>query len=315
MTQTISCPAPAKLNLFLHVVGRRPDGYHLLQTLFRFIDLHDTLHFTLRKDGAVRRTNIIEGVAEEQDLCVRAARLLQSETGCLLGVDIAVEKQIPMGGGLGGGSSDAATTLIALNRLWSLGLPRARLMQLGLRLGADVPVFVFGENAFAEGVGEELQAYSLPEAWYVVLFPPVQVPTAQIFAHPELTRDTVSITMRALSERQLRHVTDEVSRLREQLPSRSSRTKGLRPTVLERQLQLRNDLQSVVCKLYPEVARYLAWLDNSGKAMMTGSGACVFAEFASRSQAEAVLRQLPHDMRGVVTQGLAQHPLRDWVLD
>jgi len=280
----LACPAPAKLNLFLHVVGRRPDGYHLLQTLFRFIDLHDTLHFTLRDDGAVRRTHAVEGVAEEQDLCVRAARLLQGETGCALGVDIAVEKRIPMGGGLGGGSSDAATTLIALNRLWTLGLPRARLMQLGLRLGADVPVFVFGENAFAEGVGEELQAYSLPEAWYVVLFPPVHVPTAEIFARPELTRDTVSITMRALSNRQFEQ-------------------------------QLRNDLQPVVCGLYPEVERNLAWLGSFGKGMMTGSGACVFAGFASRSQAEAVLRQLPHGMRGVVAQGLARHPLHDWVTD
>ena len=284
MTQTLSCPAPAKLNLFLHVVGRRPDGYHLLQTLFRFIDLHDTLHFTLRDDGAVRRTNAIEGVTEEQDLCVRAARLLQKETGCALGADIAVEKHIPMGGGLGGGSSDAATALIALNRLWSLGLPRARLMQLGLSLGADVPVFVFGENAFAEGVGEELQPCPLPEAWYVVLFPPVQVPTAQIFAHPELTRDTVSITMRALLERQLRDGQ-----------------------------QLHNDLQSVVCNLYPEVAHYLAWLNNFGKAMMTGSGACVFAEFTDHSQAEAVLARLPQDMRGVVAQGLTRHPLHDWV--
>jgi 4-diphosphocytidyl-2-C-methyl-D-erythritol kinase len=284
----LTCPAPAKLNLFLHVVGRKPDGYHLLQTLFRFIDLHDTLHFTLREDGVVRRTNTVEGVAEEQDLCVRAARMLQSETGCASGADIAVEKRIPMGGGLGGGSSDAATTLVALNRLWSLGLSRARLMQLGLRLGADVPVFVFGENAFAEGVGEKLQAYPLPEAWYVVLFPPVHVPTAQIFAHPELTRDTVSITMRALSEQ-----------------------------------QLRNDLQSVVCNLYPDVARYIAWLDNLrvgqpsetrfGKAMMTGSGACVFAEYASRSQAEEVIRQLPPEMRGVVAQGLVKHPLHDWV--
>ena len=280
----LTCPAPAKLNLFLHVVGRRPDGYHLLQTLFRFIDLHDTLHFTLREDGAVRRTNAVEGVTEEQDLCVRAARLLQSETGCALGVDIAVEKRIPMGGGLGGGSSDAATTLVALNRLWSLGLPRQRLMQLGLRLGADVPVFIFGENAFAEGVGEELQAYPLPEAWYVVLFPPVHVPTPEIFAHPELTRDTVSITMRALAKGQFEQ-------------------------------QLRNDLQSVVCRLYPEVGRYITWLSNFGNAMMTGSGACVFAEFASRSRAEAVLQQLPHGMRGVVAQGLARHPLHDWVPD
>lgn len=279
----LTCPAPAKLNLFLHVVGRRPDGYHLLQTLFRFISLHDTLHFNLRDDGAVHRTNSIEGVAEEQDLCVRAARLLQSESGCRLGVDITLEKRIPMGGGLGGGSSDAATTLIALNRLWALGLPRKRLMQLGLRLGADVPVFVFGENAFAEGVGEELQAYSLPEAWYVVLFPPVHVPTAQVFTHPELTRDTVSITMRALERQQKQ--------------------------------QLRNDLQSVVCDLYPEVARYLASLGNFGRAMMTGSGACVFAEFDSRSQAEAVLQKLPDEMRGVIAQGLAKHPLHDWVLD
>ena len=282
MTQTLTCPAPAKLNLFLHVVGRRPDGYHLLQTMFHFIGLHDTLHFTLRKDGAVRRTNAVEGVAEEQDLCVRAARLLQAEAGCALGVDIAVEKRIPLGGGLGGGSSDAATTLIALNRLWSLGLPRTRLMQLGLRLGADVPVFVFGENAFAEGVGEALQAYPLPEAWYVVLFPPVQVPTAEIFTHPELTRNTLSITMRAL---------------------------------LGRWHELHNDLQPVACELYPEVARHLAWLNGSGRAMMTGSGACVFAEFPGRSQAEAVLRQLPHDMRGIVAQGLTRHPLHDWVPD
>lgn len=276
----LTCPAPAKLNLFLHVVGRRPDGYHLLQTLFRFIDLQDTLQFELRDDGEVHRTNNVEGVAEEQDLCVRAARLLQAETGCKLGVDIGIEKRIPMGGGLGGGSSDAATTLIALNRLWSLGLSRERLMQLGLQLGADVPVFVFGENAFAEGVGEALQAYSLPEAWYVVLFPSVHVPTAQIFTHPELTRDSVSSTMRALS-----------------MP----------------QTQLRNDLQQVACKLYPEVARHIDSLSHYGKAMMTGSGACVFAEFESRDQAESVLQKLPKEMRGVVAQGLKKHPLHDWV--
>lgn len=278
----LTCLAPAKLNLFLHVIGRRSDGYHLLQTLFRFISLYDTLHFSLREDGEVRRTNIIEGVAEQQDLCVRAARLLKSETGCRLGVDITLEKYIPMGGGLGGGSSDAATTLIALNRLWTLDLSRERLMQLGLSLGADVPVFVFGENAFAEGVGEQLQAYPLPEAWYVVLFPPVHVPTAEVFSHPELTRDTVSITMRALESRQKQ--------------------------------QLRNDLQSVVCSLYPEVASYLTWLNNFGEAKMTGSGACVFAEFASQRQAEDVLQKLPQEMRGVVAQGLAKHPLHDWML-
>jgi 4-diphosphocytidyl-2-C-methyl-D-erythritol kinase len=312
----LTCPAPAKLNLFLHVVGRRPDGYHLLQTLFRFIDLQDSLHFSLREDGMLHRTNKVEGIAEEDDLTVRAAHLLQTETGCELGVDITAEKHIPMGGGLGGGSSDAATTLIALNRLWSLGLSRARLMQLGLQLGADVPVFLFGENAFAEGVGEQLQACPLPEAWYVVLFPPVQVSTARIFARPELTRNAVSITMRALlseQERQLRHVTGEGSRLRKPLPGSSSRTKGLRPTVSE--LLFHNDLQSVVCNLYPEVARYIAWLDKFGKAMMTGSGACIFAEFADRDLAETVLKQLPDGMRGVVAHGLAKHPLHDWVLD
>ena len=274
----LTCPAPAKLNLFLHITGRRADGYHLLQTLFRFIDLNDTLHFSLRQDGEIHRTNDIADVPEAQDLCVRAAKLLQAETGCPLGVDITLEKVIPMGGGLGGGSSDAATTLIALNRLWNLNVKRTRLMQLGLQLGADVPVFVFGENAFAEGVGEELQACELPENWYVVLFPPVHVPTVKIFTHPELTRDSVSFTMRTLSRQ-----------------------------------QLRNDLQAVVCQLYPEVSRYIATLAQFGKAMMTGSGACVFAEFANREQAEAALQQLPAEMRGIVTQGLAKHPLYDWV--
>ncbi|HCI52866.1 MAG TPA: 4-(cytidine 5'-diphospho)-2-C-methyl-D-erythritol kinase [Gallionella sp.] len=275
----LTCPAPAKLNLFLHVTGRRADGMHLLQTLFRFIDLSDTLHFELRADGVVRRTNLIEAVPEEQDLCVRAARLLQKNTGCTLGADITLEKCIPMGGGLGGGSSDAATTLLALNRLWSLGLTRERLMELGLELGADVPVFVFGENAFAEGVGEKLQAYGLPEAWYVVLFPPVHVPTAKIFSHPELTRDSVSIIIRAL-----------------------------------RTQPLRNDLQPVVCSLYPEVANYIETLGKYGNAMMTGSGACVFAEFPDQPQAEAVLQKLPKSMRGVAVKGLMKHPLQDWVL-
>lgn len=279
----LTCPAPAKLNLFLHVVGRRADGYHLLQTLFRFIDLNDTLHFSLRGDGLVHRVNALDGVPPEQDLCVRAARLLQQETGCGLGVDIALEKRIPMGGGLGGGSSDAATTLLALNRLWDLRLPRERLMQLGLSLGADVPVFVFGENAFAEGVGERLQAYELPDAWYVVLSPPVHVPTAQIFTHPELTRNTISMTIRAL------------------------------PTGRDFRLgQFGNDLQPVACGLYPEIGQYLAWLAQYAPALMTGSGACVFAEFAAEEEAKAVLDKLPDGMRGFLARGLPQHPLRDF---
>ena len=272
----LTCPAPAKLNLFLHVVGRRDDGYHLLQTLFRFIDFGDTLHFTLREDGKVHRVNELEGVPQEQDLCVRAARLLQRETGCALGVDITVEKRIPMGGGLGGGSSDAATTLLALNRLWRLDLSRERLMLIGLSLGADVPVFVSGENAFAEGVGEQLQAYPLPDEWYVVLFPPVHVATAEIFAHPELTRSTNSLTIRALQT-----------------------------------ARLQNDLQPVVCSLCPEVAQHLAWLGQFAEARMTGSGACVFAGFAAEKDAQAVINQLPPDMHGIVARGLQSHPLRD----
>lgn len=283
---TLTCPAPAKLNLFLHVVGRRPDGYHLLQTLFRFIDLNDTIHFRVRDDGQVRRVNRVEGVPEEQDLVVRAACLLQQETGCTLGADISIEKHIPMGGGLGGGSSDAATTLLALNRLWGLGLPRERLMQLGLSLGADVPVFVFGENAFAEGVGEQLQPYALPDAWYVVLCPPVHVPTAQVFSHPELTRNTISMTMRALPQGQ---------------DFRAGKIPGLH-----------NDLQAVACKLYPAVAQHLAWLGQFAPALMSGSGACVFAEFATEAEARSVLQQLPPEMRGYLAQGLQQHPLKGY---
>ena len=283
---TLTCAAPAKLNLFLHVLGRRADGYHLLQTLFRFIDFGDTLHFSVREDGVVQRLNALDGVAQEQDLCIRAARLLQKECACRMGVNITLEKRIPLGGGLGGGSSDAATTLLALNRLWNLRLSRTRLMQLGLSLGADVPVFVFGENALASGVGEQLQAYSVPDAWYVVLFPPVQVATAAVFAHwdaahpqlpqrTELTPDAISLRIRGLSA------------------------------------ALENDLQPVVCSLHPEVLQHIVWMSQFQQARMTGSGACVFAEFADAEQAQAVLDKLPSDMRGIVARGLPHHPLRD----
>ena len=340
----LTCPAPAKLNLFLHVVGRREDGYHLLQTLFHFIDFGDTLHFTPREDGVVRRISVLDGVPEEQDLCVRAARLLQQECGCRMGVDISVEKRIPLGGGLGGGSSDAATTLLALNRLWQLGLSRQHLMQIGLSLGADVPVFIFGENAFAEGVGEQLQAYPLPDTWYVVLFPPVHVATAQIFAHPELTRDTISLRIRALPMAQLfqsqfegetrrRQANDEenvvsvdANLASEVKPAKGggnysasstarSEREGQHSVTDEVGLELHNDLQSVVCGLYPEVARHLSWLNQFAEARMTGSGACVFAGFASAEQAQAVLGQLPPDMRGIVAHGLQRHPLWDFAAD
>jgi 4-diphosphocytidyl-2-C-methyl-D-erythritol kinase len=273
----ITYPAPAKLNLFLHVVGRRPDGYHLLQSVFRFIDYGDSLRFRIRDDGQVIRSTGLTGVPPEKDLVVRAARLLQEHCDCTLGVEIAVEKHLPMGGGLGGGSSDAATTLLALNRLWNLKLTRAELQQLGLQLGADVPVFIFGESAFAEGVGEQLQPIHLPAAWYVVLVPPVSVPTAEIFAAPELTRNTTSIKI---------------------------------PLLLT--ADLRNDLQAVVCERYPRVAEYLDWLDQYGAARMTGSGACVFAEFGSEDEANQVLARKPAEWQGFMARGMDLHPLRDY---
>lgn len=275
--EAVAYPAPAKLNLFLHVVGRRADGYHLLQTVFRFLDFGDELHLAVRADGAIRRQNPLPGVSEEQDLCVRAARLLQAHSGSRLGVDIRLDKRLPMGGGLGGGSSDAATVLLALNRLWDLGLSRGELQALGLRLGADVPVFVFGRSAFAEGVGEQLQAVDLAPASYVVLMPPVHVSTAEIFAHPALTRDTPAVKMRVFST-------------------------GFG----------HNDLEPVVCDLYPQVAECLAWLRQFGDARMTGSGACVFAAFSDRATAERVFAARPDGVAGFVADGLDEHPLLGW---
>lgn len=270
-------PAPAKLNLFLHVVGRRADGYHLLQSVFRLIDHSDTVHLQVRNDGRVVREVDLPGVPEHDDLTVRAARLLQAHAPADAGVSIRLEKVLPLGGGLGGGSSDAATVLLALNRLWQVNLPREGLQKLALQLGADVPVFVFGQTAFAEGVGEILRPMSAPPAWYVVLTPPVQVPTAAIFATPELTRNTPALKI-----------------------ARFSAGMG------------RNDLQSVVVNRYPEVARHLAWLGEFGEARMTGSGACVFASFGTEDAARDVLRQLPGTMKGFVAQGLDKHPLYDF---
>ncbi len=267
-------PAPAKLNLFLHVVGRRPDGYHLLQTVFRFIDCCDEIGLRVRDNGAIRRITDVPGVAAEEDLCVRAATLLRRVTGCGLGADIAVRKRIPMGGGLGGGSSDAATTLIALNRLWGTGLARSRLEALALQLGADVPVFVHGRTVFAEGVGERFQEIELKPAWYLVLTPQVSVSTAEIFSAPELTRNTKPIKMAAFF-----------------------RGEG------------HNDLEPVVCRRYPVVAEHLQWLRQFSQAAMSGSGACVFASFDSRSTAQELFDRLPETMRGFVARGLERHPL------
>ncbi len=267
-------PAPAKLNLFLHVVGRRADGYHLLQTAFRLLDLGDTLRFASRADGRIVRAAPLPGVAEEDDLTVRAARLLQREAGCRMGAEIVLEKRLPLGGGLGGGSSDAATTLLALNCLWGVNFSRERLQALGLQLGADVPVFVFGRSALAEGVGEALRAVALPLAWYVVLAPSASVPTREIFAAPDLTRDTKIIKMADFSA-------------------------GWG----------KNDLEPVVCGRYPEVARAITWLKQFADARLTGSGACVFAPFATEQAARAVLAQRPEGMRGWVARGLDEHPL------
>ena len=266
--------APAKLNLSLLVTGRRADGYHLLQTVFRFIDFADQIHLTVRHDGRIERTTALAGVAANDDLTVRAARLLQQAAGVTLGVDIAVDKQLPLGGGLGGGSSDAATVLIALNRLWQLDWPPQRLQALALSLGADVPVFIFGESALATGVGEELTPLALPPAWYVVLIPPVGVATAGIFQDQDLIRDSIPLTIPPFSF-----------------------------------VAGRNDLEAVVCRHYPEVAAHLAWLKQRGAARMTGSGACVFAEFGSEAEAREVLAGLPQTMRGIVARGLDRHPL------
>jgi len=284
-------PAPAKLNLFLHVTGRRADGYHLLETVFELIDLADSLDFRVRGDAAIARLDAVPGVPEDADLTVRAARLLAAASGCRLGVDIGVRKRIPMGGGLGGGSSDAATTLLALNRLWGLGWPRERLAALGLRLGADVPVFLFGRCAYATGVGERLRPLALSPRWYVVVAPRVAVATASVFAAPELTRNTKPLKISGLSRG------NQVFRGR-------------------------NDLQDVVVARHPEVAAALEALREAAGAVgcdartarMTGSGACVFLPAVSEPQAQRVRDRLQGrvDARVFVSRSLSAHPLRDW---
>jgi 4-diphosphocytidyl-2-C-methyl-D-erythritol kinase len=270
-------PAPGKLNLFLHVIGRRADGYHLLQSVMRLLDFGDFLDFDVRRDGKIELNAALAGIPAENNLCVRAAALLKEATQCEQGATITLDKRLPVGGGMGGGSSDAATTLLALNRLWSLGLKRHALQELALALGADVPFFIFGRSAFAEGIGDLLQPVSLAPAWYVVLTPPVQVSTGEIFNAADLTRNTIPLKIADLSK---------------------SRTA--------------NDLQAVVCRNHPLIADYITWLKQFGQGRMTGSGACVFAEFSSEQQARAVLAQLPPAMQGFVAQGLDQHPLYDF---
>ncbi len=286
MTHTLhNCPAPAKLNLFLHVIRRRPDGYHLLQTLFQLIDFNDLLHFEVRDDGLIRRSTDIPGVPEQNDLIVRAAKLLQSAIQAKgeiasdrLGSNISIEKNLPMGGGLGGGSSDAATTLMALNHLWQGRLSREELMVLGLQLGADVPFFLFGRNAFAEGVGESLQKLDTPALWFVIISPGVAIPTEIIFSSSELTRDTKPITIKEIF-------------------------------IARNKLFGKNDLETVAAKRFPKVASAIKWLSNYGDARMTGSGSCVFCGFSQEEQADEVLKLVPSHWKAWKANAMQEHPL------
>ena len=267
-------PAPAKLNLFLRIIGRRSDGYHELQTAFQLIDLCDEISIRVRPDGRICRPRGLKGLPEDQDLVVRAARLLQEETGSGLGADLMVDKLIPAGGGLGGGSSDAATVLTALNKLWGTALTQAELARLGGRLGADVPVFVAGESAWAEGIGDRLTPIEFPRCWYLVIHPGIAVPTAEIFSAPELTRNSPPIKIASF----LSHGD-------------------------------RNDCVSVVRGKYAEVGLALDWLGQFGDARLTGTGACVFSEFETGDEAGRALGKLPAQWRGFVVRGLNRSPL------
>ncbi|MBY5992742.1 4-(cytidine 5'-diphospho)-2-C-methyl-D-erythritol kinase [Ferrimonas balearica] len=268
-------PAPAKLNLCLHINGRRDDGYHELQTLFQFLDVGDRLSFGITDDGDITLTPAIEGVANEDNLIVRAARRLQAHTGTPLGAHIQLEKVLPMGGGLGGGSSDAATTLVALNHLWGTAVDEDTLAELGLALGADVPVFVRGRAAMADGVGEQLRPVTVAEPWYLVVVPDVEVSTAEVFGHPDLTRDTPKI-----------------------------------PALETQPERWQNDCQAVVCQTYPQVAKALSWLIEYAPSKMTGTGSCVFGQFAQRDSALAALNDLPKEWQGFVARGCNLSPLR-----
>ncbi len=267
-------PAPAKLNLMLRIIGQRSDGYHLLQTVFQFLDIGDWLDFQPRDDALIRRVSTIPGVPESDDLVVKAAKVLQQATATSAGVDIHLEKQLPMGGGLGGGSSDAATTLVALNLIWNTQLSRSELARLGLALGADVPVFILGKAAWAEGVGEELIALELLEPWYLVLIPPCHVSTAAVFSDQELTRNSPRMT-----------IADYFAG------------------------SALNDCLPVVSRRYPDVALALEWLGQFAVPKLTGTGVCVFAAFDDESKARRLLGELPVGLQGFVARGLNRSPL------
>jgi 4-diphosphocytidyl-2-C-methyl-D-erythritol kinase len=275
MPQSLSLLSPAKLNLFLHIIGRRPDGYHNLQTLFQLLNYGDTLSFIIRQDGEITLNPAIPGVAFEDNLIIKAVRSLQKHVNPKLGVDIILEKRLPMGGGIGGGSSNAATTLVALNYLWDCGLTNIQLQQLGLQLGADVPVFVNAQTAWAEGVGDALQAIDMPKNWFLVVQPDCHVSTQQIFSHKDLTRDSPAIKVAAFLEQ-----------------------------------GGQNACQALVRRLYPQVDEALNWFAEHGySAKLTGTGACVFTQFATAEEAQQVLTCLPKHLPGFVAQGVNQSPL------
>ncbi len=265
-------PAPAKLNLFLHITGQRADGYHLLQSVFQFLDYGDTLFFETTDNKQINITPEIKDVSLTENIIYQAAHQLQSQFNVAQGVNITLEKRLPMGGGLGGGSSDAATTLLALNKLWNLQLSKQELMSIGLKLGADVPVFIFGQSAWAEGIGEQLKAIKLPEKWFLVLFPQIHINTGTIFSSSELTRDKVPIKIRDFLDG--RHETTE------------------------------NVCQPVVEKLYPEVAEALKWLGQFSNARLTGTGACIFAAFDSKQAAATVSEKMPEKWQHFIAKAL-----------
>lgn len=273
--KTLTLPSPAKLNLGLHICGRRSDGYHNLQTVFQFIDICDELTFARREDGVVQVQPSLPGVAEQDNLIWRAATLLQQHTHTRLGADITLQKRLPMGGGIGGGSSNAATTLVALNQLWCCGLDRNALKQLGTKLGADVPIFIHGHAAFAEGIGEILTDIDLSEPWFLVLVPQVHVSTAQIFSHRELTRHSEIMKMSAFFEQ-----------------------------------GSRNDCEALVRKLYPAVDDAMRWLSHYGAARLTGTGACVYCQCESHQQAEEIARQVPENWQYFIARGCNESPLQ-----
>lgn len=280
MNKQLTISAPAKLNLFLHITGQREDGYHLLQTVFQFLDYSDTISLSLREDEHIYRVSDLAGVPAEDDLVVKAAKLLQLHCDCQLGADISVDKILPMGGGLGGGSSNAASVLVALNYLWGCGLSQQELMDLGVQLGADVPVFIFAQSAWAEGVGEHLKPIDLPEKWFLVLKPQINVSTAKVFADPQLQRDCSTITIRDFLAGQTQSIG--------------------------------NVCEKPVREMYPEVDEALSDLAKYGESKLTGTGACVFAAFDSKEQAEKALSELSKKWDGFVAKGMNQTPLKEF---